>query len=159
MYEVIILSYSKVEQLCFDLAEPIAAENGCYVYDVEYVKEGASRFLRIYADRDGGIGIDECETISRALSVELDKKDPIKENYFLEVSSPGIERKLKTQKHFSSCIGKKITLSFYKPFCGEKQIVCVLTDCEDDKIKINYEDEAYEIPLSDISLAKLYFEF
>ena len=153
------MAYSKIEQLCFELAEPIAKENGCYIYDIEYVKEGSVRFLRIFADRDGGISLDECEAISRALSTVLDKKDPIKENYFLEVSSPGIERKLKTPGHFKKYLGETIDLSFYKPFNGQKQLTATLTDYEDDKIKIDYEESAIEIPLSDISSAKLHFDF
>ncbi len=153
------MAYSRIEQLCFELAEPIALENGCYIYDVEYVKEGSVRFLRIYADRDGGISLDECEAISRALSTVLDKKDPIKENYFLEVSSPGIERKLKTPEHFKKYSGETIDLSFYKPFNGQKQITATLVDYEDDKIKIDYEESCIEIPLSDISVAKLHFDF
>ena len=153
------MSYSKIEQLCFDIAEPVAGEFGCYIYDVEYVKEGNTRFLRIYADKEGGISIDDCEKISREISTILDKKDPIKENYFLEVSSPGIERKLKTETHFKTYLGKEIDLNFYKPFNGAKQICCTLLDFENDVLKINYEDIAYEIPINDISLAKLHFDF
>lgn len=153
------MAYSKIEQLCFELAEPIAKENGCYIYDIEYVKEGSVRFLRIFADRDGGISLDECEAISRALSTVLDKKDPIKENYFLEVSSPGIERKLKTPGHFKKYLGETVDLSFYKPFNGQKQLTATLIDYENDKIKIDYEESCFEIPMSDISSAKLHFDF
>lgn len=153
------MSYSKIEQLCFDLAEPIAKENGCYIYDVEYAKEGSIRFLRIFADRDGGISIDECEKISRALSTVLDKKDPIKENYFLEVSSPGIERKLKTPEHFKKYIGENIDLSFYKAFDGSKQLCAKLTGFEDNILKIEFEEKSAEISFSDISSAKLHFDF
>ena len=153
------MAYSKIEQLCFELAEPIAKENDCYIYDIEYVKEGSVRFLRIFADRDGGISLDECEAISRALSTVLDKKDPIKENYFLEVSSPGIERKLKTPEHFKKYLGETVDLSFYKPFNGQKQLTATLIDYENDKIKIDYEESCFEIPMSDISSAKLHFDF
>lgn len=153
------MSYSKIEQLCFDLAEPVAKDFGCFIYDVEFVKEGSTRFLRIYADNEEGITIDDCEKISREISSILDKKDPIKENYFLEVSSPGIERKLKTAKHFKTYLGKEIDLSFYKPFNGAKQICCTLVDFENDILKINFEENEYEIPLSEISLAKLHFDF
>lgn len=153
------MSYSKIEQLCFDLAKPIAKEFGCYIYDIEFVKEGSTRFLRIYADNEAGITIEDCEKISREMSSILDKKDPIKENYFLEVSSPGIERKLKVDWHFKAYLGKEIDLNFYKPFNGAKQICCTLIDFENDILKINYEENEFEIPLSDVSLAKLHFEF
>jgi len=153
------MSYSKIEQLCIELAEPIAKENGCFIYDVEFVKEGSLKFLRIYADKEGGISLDECELISRALSEVLDKKDPIKENYYLEVSSPGIERKLKTPEHFKRYIGEKIDLSFYKALNGSKQLCCTLINYENNVLKIESEDYSGEISINDISTAKLHFEF
>ena len=102
--------YSKTEKAVMDMVNPIAEQNGCFVYDVEYVKEGNSWFLRVYVDREGGITIDECETISRELSSVLDKNDPISNNYFLEVSSPGIERKLRQEKHFEMYKGETVDI-------------------------------------------------
>ena len=95
------MAFSKTEKIAYDIAEPIAKENGCFIYDVEFVKEGGLYFLRIYVDRDGGIDLDACEVISRAVSEKLDEENPISQNYYLEVSSPGVERKLKTAEHFN----------------------------------------------------------
>ena len=81
------MAYSKLEQQILEMAESVAVENGCYIYDVEYLKEGKTRTLRIYADREEtGISLDECEIISRRMSDLLDESDPIRENYMLEVS-------------------------------------------------------------------------
>ena len=110
--------YSKTEKTVLDMAIPVAKEQGCFVYDVEYVKEGNSWFLRVYVDREGGITIDECEAISRELSSILDKNDPISNNYFLEVSSPGIERKLRQDEHFEMYKGELVDIGLYKAYNG-----------------------------------------
>ena len=108
------MAYSKTEQIAFEHASKVAADFECYIYDVEYVKEGTLKYLRIYADKDGGILIDDCEKISRELSAWLDEEDPIKENYILEVSSPGIERKLTKKEHFEKYLGETIDINLYK---------------------------------------------
>ena len=101
------MTFSKIEKIIFDLAEPIAEENGLYIYDVEFIKEGGHWFLRVYLDKpeeNEYISIDECEEFSRKLSDVLDRSDPISQNYYLEVSSPGIERKIRRAEHFSIII-------------------------------------------------------
>ena len=88
------MKLSKTAQAAYDLAVPIAEAVGLYIYDIEYVKEGPFWFLRVYIDREGGnVGLDDCEAVSRPLSDALDKADPVAQNYYLEVSSPGIDRK------------------------------------------------------------------
>lgn len=82
---------AKIEKLVWGMAEPIALENSCSIYDVEYVKEGGDWYLRVYIDKDGGVTTDDCETVSRALSDLLDIEDPISQSYYLEVSSPGLD--------------------------------------------------------------------
>ena len=116
------MAYSKTETAVWQLAEPIAAESGFYIYDIEYIKEGGLWFLRVYIDKDGGITMDECEAFSRTLSDTLDEADPISGNYYLEVSSPGIERRLKTEAHFRRYIGSVIDISLYKAVNGSKLI-------------------------------------
>lgn len=153
------MSYSKTEQICFDLVKPIAEENDCFIYDVEYVKEGSTYFLRVFADKDGGISIDECEKISRSLSTELDKKDPIKENYFLEVSSPGIERRLRQDEHFKRYINEKVDISFYKQTDGAKQITAILKEYDGTLITVEYNEKILKYNLNEISVVKLHFDF
>ncbi|MEE1050280.1 MAG: ribosome maturation factor RimP [Clostridia bacterium] len=149
------MAYSKTESITFELAEPIVKECGCYIYDVEFVREGGLYFLRVYADKDGGISIDECEEISRALSKKLDEADPIKQNYYLEVSSPGIERKLKTKEHFERYMGETVDIGLYKAVNGSKQITAKLTGFKDGIVKT----EEMEIPLKETTFVKLHFEF
>ena len=124
------MAYSKTEQIAYELAERIAENFECYIYDVEYVKEGTLKFLRIYADKDGGISIDDCEKISRELSTVLDEKDPIKENYILEVSSPGIERKLTKKEHFEKYTGEVVDINLFKQINGSKQLSGILKSFE-----------------------------
>lgn len=153
------MAYSKVEKIAFDLAEPIAREKGCFIYDVEYVKEGGFWFLRIYADAESGISLDECEEISRTLSGKLDETDPIKQNYYLEVSSPGLERKLKTEEHFRRYIGETIDIKLYKAMDGAKQLTAVLEGFEDQTMTVNCGGKELKIPLSAASVVRLHFEF
>lgn len=153
------MAYSKTEKLCFELAEPVAAEYGCYIYDIEYVKEGSARFLRIFADKNGGINIDECEKISREISALLDEKDPIKENYILEVSSPGIERKLKTEKHFKDSLEKTVDIGLYKAVQGSKLLTGTLKEYENGVITAEVFGEPIKINQEDTSYVKLHFEF
>ena len=153
------MAYSKTEQIAFELSESIAKDYGCYIYDVEYVKEGSLKFLRIYADKDDGISIDDCEKISRELSSLLDEKDPIKENYILEVSSPGIERKLTKKEHFDKYIGKIIDINLFKQINGSKQFTGVLTSYENECIFIETENGIVEINQKEASLVKLHFDF
>ena len=154
------MTYSKLELKLLELAKPIAEENGCYIYDLEYVKEGKTRFLRIFADKEeGGISLDECEAISRAVSQVLDESDPINENYILEVSSPGIERRLRTPIHFERYLGKTIDIGLYKAQNGSKLLSGKLLAFDDGKITIETENESQSIMQSETTGVKLHFDF
>lgn len=156
------MAYSRIERAVCDMAEPIAARNGCYIYDIEYVKEGASRFLRVYADKeDGGISLDECESISRELSDELDRVDSIKDDYMLEVSSPGIERKLKRAEHFLRYIGEDIDIGLYKPINGSKCITAKLCAYGETDGSLTVDTGEGELVLAkeEMSYVKLHFDF
>jgi len=97
------------------IAEPIAVSLGLRLWDICFLKEGASWYLRIFIDKDGGVGIEDCEAFSRAIDGPLDEQDIIEQSYCLEVSSPGIERELTKPEHFTACIGKKIKLRMIRP--------------------------------------------
>ncbi len=154
------MAYSKTEAIAFDLAEPIVKECGCYIYDVEFVCEGGIYFLRIYADKDGGITLDECEEISRALSKKLDEADPIKQNYYLEVSSPGIERKLKQPEHFERYLGETVDVGLYKAINGSKQITATLSGYEDGVISLTLSNgEEIELSQKETTVVKIHFDF
>lgn len=153
------MAYSKTETAVWQLAEPIAAESGFYIYDIEYIKEGGLWFLRVYIDKDGGITMDECEAFSRTLSDTLDEADPISGNYYLEVSSPGIERRLKTEVHFRRYIGSVIDISLYKAVNGSKLITGILKKYENNEIAVEADGEDILLPLSSVSKANLHFDF
>lgn len=153
------MAYSKTETAVWQLAEPIAAESGFYIYDIEYIKEGGLWFLRVYIDKDGGITMDECEAFSRTLSDTLDEADPISGNYYLEVSSPGIERRLKTEAHFRRYIGSVIDISLYKAVNGCKLITGILKKYENNEIAVEADGEDILLPLSSVSKANLHFDF
>ncbi len=129
--------------------------------DVEFLKEGKHRFLRVYIDKDGGVSLDDCQTISRALNEKLDALDPIEEEYILEVSSPGIERPLKKDEDFKKFVDKLAQIKLYFPLNGVKMIEGVLKGFENGEVLI--EDERTEtviaIPKDKIASAKLLFRF
>ena len=108
------------------LAEPVAEELALEVWDVEFVKEAGTRYLRVYIDRDGGIGIEDCERFSRAMDSVLDEADPIDESYCFEVSSPGVERVLKRPEHFLRYLGQPATVRLYSAVEGQKTWAGVL---------------------------------
>ncbi len=154
------MAYSKVEQAVLALAEPIAEQNGCYIYDVEYVKEGGLWFLRVFADKEeGGITLDECEAVSRALSEVLDEKDPISQNYYLEVASPGVERRLKTPEHFARYTGETVDVGLYRALNGSKTLTGVLKGLVENEVTIEADGEEITLSLKETSYVKLHFEF
>lgn len=154
------MAYSKTESIALDIAKPIAEENGCYVYDVEFVKEGGVYFLRIYVDREGGIDLDMCEKVSRAVSEKLDVTDPIKQNYYLEVSSPGVERRLRMPEHFKRYIGSVVDVGFYKAVNGSKQLTGTLSKFDNGNICIEQEN-GFEMCFNqkETTFVKLHFDF
>jgi ribosome maturation factor RimP len=112
----------KISNLVYKLAEPVIIENGMELVDVEFVKEGANRYLRFFIDKEGGVNLDDCEKISKIVSELLDREDPIKQAYFLEVSSPGLERPLKRKKDFLKYQGHQVIVKTYTLFEGKKKL-------------------------------------
>ena len=154
------MAYSKVERIAHDLAEPIAREAGCYVYDVEYVKEGGFWFLRVLIDKEEtGVSLDECESVSKLLSRALDGTDPIPQNYYLEVSSPGVDRKLKRAEHFARYVGELVEISLFAPLDGQKHFAATLLGFTDGVIRVKTEEREYKIPQKDAAAVKLFFEW
>ena len=107
-----------------ELARPCAEKLGLSVWDVRYVKEGGNRFLRIYIDRPGGVGIEDCEKLSRAVSGPLDRLDPIPESYCLEVSSPGVNRELTREEHFAAYRGAPVAVRLVRPLPDGRRSLC-----------------------------------
>lgn len=149
-----------IEKRCEELVMPIIEENNFELVDVEYVKEGSSYYLRVYADKEGGINIDDCVLLSRALEVKLDEYDFIEDAYILEVSSPGLGRPLKKDKDFTRSIGEIVEVKLYKSMDGMKEFEGELISFKDDVITIKIDEEK-EIQLnkSDIALIRLALDF
>ncbi len=142
-----------------ELLLPIAERFGVEIYDVEYVKEGSEWYLRAYIDKEEGVNIIDCENVSRALSEELDRTDFISDAYILEVSSPGLGRTLKKEKHFFKSIGKEIELRTYKPIDKCKEFVGILTDYQEGNVTMEIEGQSKTFEKAQIALVKLTFDF
>lgn len=142
-----------------ELLQPIAAANHVEIYDVEYVKEGSDWYLRAYIDKPEGVNINDCEAVSRALSEQLDKEDYISEAYILEVSSPGLGRPLKKDKHLEKSIGEEVEVRLYKPIEKQKEFAGILKAYDKDTITIQMSEQKMVFAKSDIALIRLALDF
>ena len=125
----------------WDIVEPFAEELGLIIWDVRFLKEGSSWYLRIFIDKDGGVSIDDCVDLTHAINKPLDEADPIEQAYFLEVSSPGVERDLVRDEHFTAYIGEKIKVKMIRPVEGKREFSGILADYSDGNITISLGDE------------------
>ena len=142
-----------------ELLLPIADGFGVEIYDVEYVKEGRDWYLRAYIDKEAGVNITDCENVSRALSEKLDEEDFIEDAYILEVSSPGLGRTLKKEKHFIKSLGQEVEVRTYKPIDKRKEFVGVLQAYDNGNITILMDDEERNFSKADVALVRLTFDF
>ena len=148
------------EALIEELVLPITNEHNIELVDVEYVKEAGEYYLRIFIDKDGGVSLNDCEVITRAINPILDEKDPIKENYFLEVSSPGLDRPLKKEKDFLRYAGRDVEVKLYKAINGLKHFEAELVGLTENKtVKLILEGEEMELDKKDIALIRLAIKF
>lgn len=142
-----------------ELLIPIVAANGVDIYDVEYVKEGSEYYLRAYIDKPEGVNIIDCENVSRALSDALDVADFIPDAYILEVSSPGLGRTLKKDRHLEKSIGLDVEIRLYKPLNGVKEFEGMLESFDADTITISDDENVYTLQRADIAIIKLALDF
>ena len=157
------MASTNISNLVENLLQPLLEENGYEIWNIEYKKDGKTRELRIYADKEGGINLEDCEVISHFLSVKLDEEDPITEEYNLIVSSPGMDRQLIKDDHFKRYLGVPVEISLYKGIDGRKKFCALLGEKENDELKVTpidkytLEPEAEEmiIPASLISKVNL----
>jgi ribosome maturation factor RimP len=145
------------------LLTPIAEANGCEVYDVEYVKEGSDWYLRAYIDKPEGVNIIDCENVSRAFSDKLDEADFIADAYILEVSSPGLGRALKKDRHLEKSLGDEVEVKTYKPIDRQKEFIGILKSYDKDTITIEIENDSETKDMvfakSDIAIIRLTLDF
>ncbi len=149
----------KVTDIVWEFSQPIVEAHGCSLWDVEFVREGSERFLRLYIDKETGVDITDCEAISRAVDPILDEKDPIAESYHFEVCSAGLERSLKRPGDFERFMGSTITVKLYRPRNGLKEIPCILRGYEDGKVTVEAGKETITFEKSEVALVRLRVEF
>jgi len=149
----------KVTELVTQFAKPIVEEAGCSLWDVEYVREGSERFLRIYIDKDGGIDVADCEKIHRLIDPILDEKDPIAESYHFEVCSAGLERTLKRPGDFQQFMGSPVLVKLYRPRNGLKELPGILRGYEVGRITVEAGKENITFEKSEVALVRLRVEF
>ena len=149
----------KITDRVQQLVLPIVQAHGCRLWDVEYVREGDQRFLRLYIDKEGGVDIADCEAISRAADPILDEADPIPESYHFEVCSAGIERALKRPSDFEEFMGSLIMVKLYRPKNGVKEIPGILRGYEDGRVIVEYAGETITLEKSEVALVRLRVEF
>lgn len=145
------------------LLVPIAQANGCEIYDVEYVKEGSEWYLRAYIDKPDGVDINDCENVSRAFSEKLDENDLIPDAYILEVSSPGLGRALKKDRHLEKSLGNEVEVKTYKPIEKQKEFIGILKAYDKDTVTIGLEGNSGTKDMvfakSDIAIIRLTLDF
>lgn len=145
------------------LLKPIAEENGCEIYDVEYVREGGEWYLRAYLDKPEGVNIVDCENVSRVFSQKLDEEDFIPDAYILEVSSPGLGRALKKDRHLEKSLGDEVEVRTYKSINGQKEFVGILKAYDKDTVTIGPEEDSAVQDMvfarTDIAIIRLTFDF
>ena len=143
---------SKVTEKVETLARPVVEDEGCELWSVEYVREAGSWYLRVFIDKDGGVGIDDCERISRRLDPILDEADPIPDSYVFEVGSAGAERELKRPSDFEKFMGSEVEVKLYQPYEGKKSLVGKLEAYENGDITIS----SVQLRKSQIAQVKLH---
>ncbi|GAA0495843.1 ribosome maturation factor RimP [Salinibacillus aidingensis] len=153
----------KVTETTEELVQPILDDMNLELVDTEFVKEGKNWFLRVYIDKEGGVDIEECGKVSEALSEKLDEAEPVKDPYYLEVSSPGVERPLKKEQDFIDHTGENVYVKVYKAIDGEKEFEGKLRSVENGivnlEVKVKTRTKNVEIPFDQIAKAHLAVTF
>lgn len=142
-----------------ELLRPVVEAGGMEIYDVEYEKEGSDWYLRIYIDKPDGITINDCELVSREMSEILDREDFIEDAYIFEVSSPGLGRTLKKDKHLEKSLGEAVDIKTYKPIDKQKEFAGILTAFDKETITIEIEEQQKVFARTDVALVRLAFDF
>lgn len=148
-----------IETKVENLVEPIIQNLGYELYDVIYIKEGKDYYLRIVIDKSNGIDLNDCEKVNNSINDVLDEVDYIKEQYFLEVSSPGVERLLRKKEHFEKQIGNKISVKLFKAIDKQKEIVGILESYNQEELVIKQEDKIINVEVKNIAIAKTVFDW
>ena len=153
------MAKKKITEIAAEMMAAFLAAEGYELYNIEFVKEGKDWFLRVYVDMasgEGYIGTEDCEKVSRFLSEKLDEEDPIEQNYYLEVSSPGMDRPLLTKAHYERYVGSEVEIRLYKGKDGTKNIQGVLDSIEGETVTVtDHDNKKWELELAEIAKANL----
>lgn len=149
----------KVEDIVYELAKPIIDRNNFELVEVEYKKEGADWYLRVYIDKEGGITIDDCQAVSEEMSDLLDEADPIEQSYIFEVSSPGIDRPLKTDRDYEKNNDKLVEVKLFSPLDGKKVFEGILKGHSKEIVEIEADGKIMQIEKSSIALIRPVIKF
>ena len=147
---------SKITEKVAELALPVVEKEGCSLWDVEYVREAGSWYLRVFIDKEGGVGIDDCERISRRLDPILDEEDPIPDSYVFEVGSAGAERELRRPRDFEQFMGEEVELRTYQSVGGSKSFVGTLAGYDDGAVTVQIGEKAMRFEKGQIALVRLH---
>lgn len=153
------MAKKKITEIAAEMMADFLAAEGYELYNIEFVKEGKDWFLRVYVDMasgEGYIGTEDCEKVSRFLSEKLDEEDPIEQNYYLEVSSPGMDRPLLTKAHYERYVGSEVEIRLYKGKDGTKNLQGVLDSIEGETVTVtDHDNKKWELKLAEIAKANL----
>ena len=147
---------SKLTDKIAEIARPVVEEEGCSLWDVEYVREAGTWYLRVFIDRDGGVSIDDCERVSRRLDPILDEEDPIPDSYVFEVGSAGADRELKRPRDFEQFMGSEVEVKLYRPVDGSKHYTGTLSGYEDGTVTLTVGEKTLRFPKEQVAQVRLY---
>jgi len=153
------MAKGSIPQVIEELAEPIIRSQGLELVDVEYKKEGKNWFLRLFIDKEGGVNVEDCKTVSRLMEDMIEVEDLIQAHYILEVSSPGLDRPIKKEKDFLRYQGKTIQVSTYSPIDSRKKFKGIIEKYENETLFLKMDDRTVEIPIGNLASARLEIEF
>ncbi|MBR1457476.1 MAG: ribosome maturation factor RimP [Oscillospiraceae bacterium] len=147
---------SKITEQVFAMAKPVVEEEGCSLWNVEYVREAGTWYLRVFIDKEGGVGIDDCERISRRLDPMLDEADPIADSYVFEVGSAGAERELKRPSDFAQFMGSEVEVKLYQPLEGRKSFVGVLAGYDNGAVAVEEAGKTRQFAAGQVAQVRLH---
>ena len=147
---------SKLTDKIAEIARPVVEEEGCSLWDVEYVREAGTWYLRVFINRDGGVSIDDCERVSRRLDPILDEEDPIPDSYVFEVGSAGADRELKRPGDFEQFMGSEVEVKLYRPVDGSKHYTGTLSGYEAGAVSLTVGEKTLRFPKEQVAQVRLY---
>ncbi|MCR6652266.1 MAG: ribosome maturation factor RimP [Cellvibrionaceae bacterium] len=150
---------ASIQERLTEMFEPVASALGCELWGVEYMAQGRRALLRVYIDKEEGIGVEDCERVSRQVSSVLDVEDPIQSEYTLEVSSPGMDRPLFKLKQFEASVGEVLAVRLRLPFEGRRKFTGLLKGVENEEIVLEVDNEEYVLPYESIDKANIVPQF